>query len=72
MELEIIILSEVRERQISYDIIYMQNLRTKCKWTDFQNRKGHTDIESKLKITKGEKWGGINQEFGINTTHYYI
>ena len=27
MELEIIIFSEVRERQISYDIIYMQNLR---------------------------------------------
>ena len=27
MDLKIIILSEVRERQISYDIIYVQNLK---------------------------------------------
>ena len=29
MDLEIIILSEVRERQISYDIAYMWNLKKK-------------------------------------------
>ena len=26
-----------------------------------------TDLENKLMVTKGERWGvGINQEFGIN------
>ena len=38
MDLEIIILSEVREIPISYDITYMQNLKTKMKQTYLQNR----------------------------------
>ena len=33
-----------------------------------QNRNRLTDIENKLMVTKGERWwGGINEEFGINT-----
>ena len=41
MNLEIIILSEVRKRQISYDIAYMWNLKKKkwYKWTYLQNKK---------------------------------
>ena len=61
MNLEIIILSEVksyREKQISYDITYMENLKRKLyKQTYLQNRKRLTDIENKLTVTKGERGG---------------
>ena len=45
-----------RERQISYDIAYMCNLKKKkwYKWTCIQNRNRPTDIENKLMVTKGE------------------
>ena len=48
-----------RERQISYDIIYMRNLKKiQYKWTHLQNRNRLTDIENKPMVTKGEKgWG---------------
>ena len=65
MDTEIIILSEVRQRQISYFITYMWNVRdnntnelyTKQKWTHRHRKQTY--------VTKGEV-GGINQEFGIN------
>ena len=60
MDLDIIILSEVRERQISYDITYMWNLMKWYKWTYLQNRDRLRDIESELMVTKGERQrGGI-------------
>ena len=43
-----------RERQISYDIAYMWNLKKWCKWTYIQNRNRLTDIENKFMVTKGE------------------
>ena len=43
-----------RERQISYDITHMWNLKKKYKWTYIQNRNKSTDIENKLMVTKGE------------------
>ena len=56
--LGIIMLSEWsksdRERQISYDITYMYNLKKWHKWTYLQNRKGPKDTEYKLMVTKGE------------------
>ena len=57
-----------RERQISYEITYMWNLR--YKWTYLQNRNRLTDIKNKFMVTKGETWGGggINQELGM-TVH---
>ena len=39
-----------RERQISYGITYMGNLKKWCKWTYLQSRNRVTDIE-----TKGER-----------------
>ena len=60
MDLEIVILSEVksdRERQISYDIAYMWNLKKRYKWTYLQNRNRLTDIENKVMVTKGGKAG---------------
>ena len=43
-----------RERQISYDIAYMWNLKKLYKWTYLKNRNRLTDIENKLMVTKGE------------------
>ena len=54
MNLEIIILREVRERQILYSITYMWNLEKEYKWTYLQNRNRLTDIENILMVDKGE------------------
>ena len=36
------------------------------KWTYLQNKNRLTDIENKLIVTRGERKGGINWDFGIN------
>ena len=72
-DLEIIILSEIRERQ-SYDITYMWNLDKLYKWTYLENRNRPTDIENKPMVTKRESGQRvINEEFGTNryTTTIY-
>ena len=54
VDLEIIILSEVRQRQMSYDITYEQNLK---KNTNELIHKTETDLETlktKCMVTKGE------------------
>ena len=60
---EIIILSEISQRQVSYDIPYMWNLK---KDTNKLIYKTETDsqTEHKLMVTKGER-GEINWELGI-------
>ena len=64
-----------RERQISYDITYMWNLKIRYKWTYLQNTNRITDVENKLMATKGER--GVRNELGdwdwhIHTTIYKI
>ena len=46
-----------KERQISYDIAYMQNLREKkrYKWTYLQNINRPTDTQKKLGLLKGKQ-----------------
>ena len=58
MDLETIILNEIRERQTSYGITYMWNLKKVYKWTYLQNRNRFTEFENKLMVTKGDRWGG--------------
>ena len=53
MDLEIIILAE--EREISYDITYMLNLKKWYKWTYFQSRNRLIDIEKELMVIKVER-----------------
>ena len=59
-----------RERQISYDIAYMQNLKKRYKWTYLQNRNRLTDLKNKLIVIWGGGGeggvGGIDWEFGID------
>ena len=42
-----------RERQISYDITYIWNLKKWHKWTYLQNRNRVTDVENNLMVTGG-------------------
>ena len=56
MDLKIIILSEVRERQISYDITYMWNLKNDTNELIYKIRL--IDIENKLMFAKGDSGGG--------------
>ena len=68
MDLEIIILSEVRQRKTSiiWCHLYVES-KIWHKWVYLWNRNRLTDIEKKLMVTKGERgWGGIYQEFGIS------
>ena len=54
MDLEIIILSKSdRERQISYDITYMWNLKKMIQTNLFIKQK-LTNVENKLMVTKGK------------------
>ena len=41
------------ERQISYDIAYVWNLRKGYKWTYLQNRSKITRVENKLMVIRG-------------------
>ena len=45
------------ERQTSYDIIYMWNLKKGYTWTYLQNRNKLTDFENKFVVTKGDRRG---------------
>ena len=74
MDLEIVILSEVqsdRERQISYDIAWMWNLKKCYKWTYLQNRNRVTDVENKLMVTRGESGVGGRDKLGLTYTLMY-
>ena len=65
LDLEIVILSKVRQRQTSYNITYMWNLKKQYKWTYLQNRNRLTGVENNLMVT-GEKGGRDKFETGIN------
>ena len=57
IDLEIIILSEIRKKQLLCDSSYMWNLK-KYKSTYFQNRNRLMNKENKFMINKGEMCGG--------------
>ena len=60
MDLEIVILSEVRDSEISY----VKNLMN-----FLQNRSRLTSLENELMVHEGK---GIIREFGLTRTHYCI
>ena len=67
MDLEIIILSKSdRERQISYDITYMWNLKKMIQANLFIKQKLTHKCRKQTYGYKGESWGEINEEFGIS------
>ena len=65
IDLEIIILSEVSQRETLYNTIYMWTLKSDTNEL-IQNRNRVTDIEIKFMVIKVERMRGrINCEFGI-------
>ena len=78
MDLEIIILSEVRKRKtrIIWYLEYMWNLKKWYKWTFLQIRNRFTDFKNLLMVTKGEGLGG-RDKLGVwdqqgNSTQYSV
>ena len=60
-----------RERQISYDITYMWDLKNKWyKWTYSDNGNRLTDLENKLMVTRGEGQGGRDR-LGFGDWHVH-
>ena len=53
MDLEIVTLSEVKEKQISYGITYMWNLKNGTNEPIYKTEI-ESDVENKFMITKGE------------------
>ena len=51
--LEIIVLSEISQRQISYDNPYMWNPKKWYEWTYVQNKNRVIDLGNKIRVTKG-------------------
>ena len=60
MDLEIISLNEVKERQISYDITYRWTLKIMIQMNLFTKQNRVTDIENQLWLPKGKGRQGIN------------
>ena len=52
------------ERQISYDIAYLCNLKEWFKQTCLQNRNGVTDVENKLVVTEEKERMDILGDWG--------
>ena len=59
MDLEIIIPSEISQTKtnITWYHLYIESKKW-YKWTYLQNKNRLTDIENKLMVTKGKRWGG--------------
>ena len=69
MDLGIIILHEVRQRQISHDTTYMWNLQKMIQMDIFKKQKQthrQTDLWLPKEKGQGQREVGINQEFRIN------
>ena len=60
-DLEIIILSEISQTKINIIWYLYVEFKKWYIWTYLQNRNKFTDLENKLMVIKGERWGG-----GIN------
>ena len=60
-----------RERQISYDITYMWNLKNWYKWTYLQKRNRHRHRKQIYDYQRGKGGEGYIRRLGLTDTHYY-
>ena len=65
MDLEITIQSEANQRQISYGIVYMQNIKNDTNELIYKTEIDSQTQKTNLRLSKGKE-EGIHQEFGIN------
>ena len=65
-----------KERQMSNDIVYMQNIKKWYKWTYLINRNRLTDLEDEFMVTtggKGEGWGRLGVwDWYVHTAKFKI
>ena len=67
MELEITILSKIRQRQTSHDITYMWNLEKMIQMNIFIKQKQPHRLQKQIYGSQRQKlWGGICGGFGID------
>ena len=69
MDLESVILSEVRQRRRNsiWHPLYVESKKKLYKWTYLQNRKRLTDLENELRVTRREELEeGIGRELGVD------
>ena len=60
VDLEIMILSEISQRQILYDVTYMWNLKNDTKeLIDRREADSLTDFKNKFMVTRRERLGGV-------------
>ena len=73
MDLEILVLSEVRQRKLNiiWYCLHVES-KTRLKWTYLQSRKRVTDAENKLMVTRGYGGGGYTGRLGLKYTYHYI
>ena len=60
-----------RERQTSYAIASVWNLKKGYKWTYLQNRNRFTDFK-KLMVAERDRWGGVGGDWGLGTGTYTL
>ena len=72
MDPENIMFSEIRQRQILYDITYMWNLRSNTSECIYKTNR-FTDVGNKFMVTGGERSGGKGQvrNMELTDTNYY-
>ena len=58
MDLEIIIIKEVRQRQISYNITYKWNLKKDTNELIYKIERNSQALNNKFMVTRGNRWGG--------------
>ena len=61
-DMDMIILSEVRQRNTNIISLICRILQNWYKWIYLQNRNRLTDLENRLIVTKGERGVGINKK----------
>ena len=66
MDLEIIILSEVRERQILHDITDMSKIKSNKNELIYKRKWTHRLRKQPCSYQRGNVWEGINWKYGIN------
>ena len=73
MDIEIITLSELRERQILHKVIYMWNLKYDTSEFIIQNRNRLIDIEKRLVVARGRRVReGWIRGLELANANYYI
>ena len=74
MDLEIIMLSEVSqtERQVSYDITYMWNLKYDTNEVIYKTETDSQTQKTNLWLPKGKGGEGYIRSLGLTDTHYYV